>query len=290
MPKLLVIATPIGNLQDLSPRVREAFETCDIVAAEDTRVTMKLLSYMDIKKPLISCHRHNEESRAPELIARMLEEDLTVALCSDAGTPAVSDPGNRMVEAAWEAGIPVLPVCGPSAAMTALSAAGFFAREFAFIGFPPREKKELRETLEGYRRAGASVLVAYESPHRIETFVSRVSEIWPGAKIAVCCDLSKLYERIDRGTCEAVLAALRANPNLEKGEYCAVIECPASEDAAEPEAQKTAEEALLSLMLEGMDAREATDALIEKGCPKNAAKRARLRIEALAKRLCGAEE
>jgi len=110
MPKLLVVATPIGNLSDASERVKQAFAEADLVAAEDTRVTMKLLDHFGIKKPLVSCHRHNEESRAPEIIARMLEEDLTVALCSDAGTPAVSDPGNRLVEAAWEAGVPVLPV------------------------------------------------------------------------------------------------------------------------------------------------------------------------------------
>ncbi|MBQ3224052.1 MAG: 16S rRNA (cytidine(1402)-2'-O)-methyltransferase, partial [Clostridia bacterium] len=112
MPKLLVVATPIGNLSDASERVKQAFADADLVAAEDTRVTMKLLDHFGLKKPLVSCHRHNEESRAPEIIARMLEEDLTVALCSDAGTPAVSDPGNRLVEAAWEAGVPVLPVCG----------------------------------------------------------------------------------------------------------------------------------------------------------------------------------
>ena len=286
MPKLLVVATPIGNLSDASERVKQAFADADLVAAEDTRVTMKLLDHFGLKKPLVSCHRHNEESRAPEIIARMQEEDLTVALCSDAGTPAVSDPGNRLVEAAWEAGVPVLPVCGPSAAMTALSAAGFFAREFAFIGFPPRETKAVGEILERYRRAGSDVVIAYESPHRVISFLEKAQACWPECRVCVCCDLSKLYERIDRGPIADVLSALRANPNVEKGEYCVVVECPAQEAQADAAGgEKTPEEMLLSFLLTGMDAREAMQACVDAGVPKNAAKKARLAIEKLAARL-----
>jgi len=286
MPKLLVIATPIGNLSDASERVKQAFADADLVAAEDTRVTMKLLDHFGLKKPLVSCHRHNEESRAPEIIARMLEEDLTVALCSDAGTPAVSDPGNRLVEAAWEAGVPVLPVCGPSAAMTALSAAGFFAREFAFIGFPPRETKAVSEILERYRRAGSDVVIAYESPHRVISFLEKAQACWPECRVCVCCDLSKLYERIDRGSIADVLSALRANSNVEKGEYCVVVECPAQEAQADAAGgEKTPEEMLLSFLLTGMDAREAMQACVDAGVPKNAAKKARLAVEKLAARL-----
>lgn len=286
MPKLLVVATPIGNLGDASARVKEAFAQADLIAAEDTRVTMKLLDHFGLKKSLVSCHRHNEESRAPEIIEKMLAEDLTVAVCSDAGTPAVSDPGNRLVEAAWEAGIAVEPVCGPSAAMTALSAAGFFAREFAFIGFPPRETKAVGEILERYRRAGADVLIAYESPHRIIAFLEKVQAAWPECRACVCCDLSKLYERIDRGSIDAVLCALRANPNVEKGEYCAVIECPkAQEEAENVAADRTPEETLLRFLLEGMDVREAVQASVDAGVAKNAAKKARLALEKLAERL-----
>lgn len=288
MAKLLVVATPIGNLSDASERVKRAFADADLVAAEDTRVTMKLLDHFGLKKPLVSCHRHNEESRAPEIIARMLEEDLTVALCSDAGTPAVSDPGNRLVEAAWEAGVPVLPVCGPSAAMTALSAAGFFAREFAFIGFPPRETKAVGEILERYRRAGSDVVIAYESPHRVIAFLEKIQACWPGCRVCVCCDLSKLYERIDRGNIADVLAALNANPNVEKGEYCVVVECPAADaGAGADDGEKSAEETMLKYLLAGMDAREAMQACMDAGMAKNAAKKARLAIEKLAERLCG---
>ena len=167
MPKLFVVATPIGNLNDLTPRMREAIESADLIAAEDTRVTMKLLNHWDVKKNLISCHRHNEEDKAPQIVERMLAEDLTVALTCDAGTPGISDPGHLLVRACWEAGIPVEPVSGPSAVVTALSASGFDAREFAFYGFLPREKKFLREKLTAIRRAGVPVCVLYESPHRV---------------------------------------------------------------------------------------------------------------------------
>ena len=145
MSKLYVVATPIGNLNDLSPRAAQALTECDLIAAEDTRVTMKLTERLGVRKPMVSCHRHNEDGRAPELVSRMLSEELTVALTCDAGTPGVSDPGQALVAAAWEAGIPVIPVSGPSATVTALSAAGFDAREFAFYGFLPRGQGAFRE-------------------------------------------------------------------------------------------------------------------------------------------------
>nr|AMP53159.1 tetrapyrrole (Corrin/Porphyrin) Methylases [uncultured bacterium] len=108
MPKLYVVATPIGNLSDLTPRMREALECADLIAAEDTRVTMKLLSHYDLKKPMVSCHRHNEDARAPQIVEKMLAEDLTVALTCDAGTPGISDPGHLLVRACWESAIPAM--------------------------------------------------------------------------------------------------------------------------------------------------------------------------------------
>ena len=130
------------------------------------------------------------------------------------------------------------------------------------------------------------MVIAYESPHRIVALMERVAKVWPGCRVCVCCDLTKLYERIDRGPCEEVLAALRANPNVEKGEYCAVIECPPpAEDAAPASGEKSPEERLLALLLEGMDPREAVDAAVEAGVPRNAAKKARLALERLAERL-----
>ena len=185
MARLFVVATPIGNLNDLTPRMREALACADLIAAEDTRVTMKLLNRMELKKPLVSCHRHNEDARAPQLIERMLAEDLTVALTCDAGTPAISDPGHLLVRAAWEASIPVTPICGPSAVTAALSAAGFDAREFAFFGFLPREKKALNEKLDAVRATGVPVAVFYESPHRVVALVEAIAARWPQCLLAV---------------------------------------------------------------------------------------------------------
>ena len=207
MPKLYVVATPIGNLNDLTPRMRAAIEECDLISAEDTRVTQTLLNHWDIKKPSLSCHRHNEEEKAPRIVERMLAEDLTVALTCDAGTPGISDPGHLLVRACWEAGIPVEPVSGPSATVTALSASGFDAKEFAFYGFLPREKKFLREKLASIRRAGVPVFVLYESPHRIVDLVRQISEDWPEAMLCVCSDLTKRYERMYRGCSAEVLYA-----------------------------------------------------------------------------------
>lgn len=279
MPKLYVVATPIGNLSDLTPRMREAIEAADLIAAEDTRVTMKLLNHWDVKKPMISCHRHNEEDKAPHIVERMLAEDLTVALTCDAGTPGISDPGHLLVRACWEAGIPVEPISGPSAVVTALSASGFDSKEFAFYGFLPREKKFLREKLEAIRKAGVPVFVLYESPHRVVELVEQIAQLWPECMLCVCSDLTKRYERMYRGTAPAVLAELSENPNVDKGEYCMAVDIsmlPPAEEKAAP--QITAELFLLSRILEGDDFDEAVDAAKEAGYPRNELYKAKLKV------------
>lgn len=282
MPKLFVVATPIGNLSDLTPRMREALASADLIAAEDTRVTMKLLNHFELKKPMVSCHRHNEDARAPQLVERMLAEDLTVALTCDAGTPGISDPGHLLVRAAWEAGVPVEPVCGPSAVVTALSASGFDAREFAFYGFLPREKKALRDRLGAIRRAGIPVFVLYESPHRIVDLTAELAELWPESRLCVCSDLTKRYEHIYRGSAPEVLAALRDNPSADKGEYCAVVDLSALPPMEEPKAPAlSAELFLMSRVLEGDDLRQAMDAAREQGYPRNELYRAKLKLEEL---------
>lgn len=278
MSKLYVVATPIGNLNDLTPRMRQALEECDLIAAEDTRVTLKLLNHFDIKKPLISCHRHNENSRAQEIVERMLNDDITVALTCDAGTPAISDPGNQLVAAAWDAGIAVVPISGPSATVTALSASGFDAREFAFYGFLPREKKALREKLCSIRNSDVSVAVMYESPHRIVKLVSEIAEAWPGKRLCVCCDLTKRYELIYRGTSQEVLDALNANPNVEKGEYCLVAEVP-EPAAISKDLEMSADIYMLARMMDGLDEDEAAEAAQEAGYPRNMVYKAKLAIK-----------
>ncbi|MBR4441959.1 MAG: 16S rRNA (cytidine(1402)-2'-O)-methyltransferase [Clostridia bacterium] len=281
MPILYVVASPIGNLNDLSPRVKEALEKADLIAAEDTRVAMKLLGHLGLSKPAVSCHRHNEESRSGVIIERMLAENLTVALTCDAGTPAVSDPGQLLVDAAWRAGIEVRPVCGPSATVTALSAAGFDAREFAFYGFLPRESKPLREKLAAIRETGIPVAVVYESPHRVVKLTEAICQTLPGCNLAVCCDLSKLYEKIYRGPCEAVLEQLRANPNVEKGEYCLVIDLSPLPPPEKKSDTLPADVVMLRAILDGADLAAAEETAREAGCPRNDIYRARLRIQAL---------
>ena len=280
MPKLYVVATPIGNLNDLTPRMREAIESADLIAAEDTRVTMKLLNHWDVKKNLISCHRHNEEDKAPQIVERMLAEDLTVALTCDAGTPGISDPGHLLVRACWEAGIPVEPVSGPSAVVTALSASGFDAREFAFYGFLPREKKFLREKLTAIRRAGVGVCVLYESPHRICELVKQICEDWPGCMLCVCSDLTKKFERIYRGEARQVLEMLEGNPSVEKGEYCIVADLsplPPMEEKKPPLDATVL--MLVAILNDDCSIAEAAQAALDAGCPRNEVYRAKLRIQ-----------
>ncbi|MBQ6373728.1 MAG: 16S rRNA (cytidine(1402)-2'-O)-methyltransferase [Clostridia bacterium] len=278
MPKLYVVATPIGNLNDLTPRMREALEAADLIAAEDTRVTMKLLNQFDLHRPMVSCHRHNEDQKAPRIVERMLSEDLAVALTCDAGTPGISDPGHLLVRACWDAGIPVEPVCGPSAAVTCLSASGFDAREFAFYGFLPRERGALNDKLDLIHRAGIPVFVLYESPHRIVELVSALAEKWPECLLCVCSDLSKRYERIYRGAAPEVLAQLTANPSVEKGEYCLAVDISMLPPAAVGMPRPDVAAYMLSQILDGMQIREAAEAAMTAGYPRNDVYRAKLRI------------
>ena len=278
MPKLYVVATPIGNLNDLTPRMREALERADLIAAEDTRVTMKLLNQFDLKKPMTSCHRHNEEGKAPQIVERMLAEDLTVALTCDAGTPGISDPGHLLVRACHEAGIPVEPVCGPSAVVTCLSVSGFDAREFAFYGFLPRERKALPDKLDAIRRAGVPVFVLYESPHRIVDLAEALAEKWPECLLCVCSDLTKKYERVYRGPAPEVLSQLRANASVEKGEYCLAADISMLPPLETPAERPEAAAWMLSRMLDGESLREAAAAATESGYPRNEVYRAKLRI------------
>ena len=278
MPKLYVVATPIGNLNDLTPRMREALEAADLIAAEDTRVTMKLLNQFGLKKPMTSCHRHNEQDKAPQIVQKMLAEDLAVALTCDAGTPGISDPGHLLVRACWEAGIPVEPVCGPSAVITALSASGFDAREFAFYGFLPRENKALNDKLEGIHRAGVPVFVLYESPHRIVDLVAALAAKWPDCALCVCSDLSKRFERIYRGSASEVMEQLRSNPSVEKGEYCLAVDISMLPPAEAPAPRVRADAWMLARMLDGANLADAAREALLEGYPRNEVYRAKLKI------------
>lgn len=282
MPTLYVVATPIGNLQDMSPRAIETLKSVGLIAAEDTRVTMKLCQVFDIHTPLTSCHQHNEDSKGTWLAEKMLAEDIDVAVTTDAGTPCVSDPGYGLVKAAVERGIEVLPVPGCCAAVSALSVSGFDTREFTFNGFLPREKKELREKLVDMARR-STVAVVHESPYRVVELVETIAATLPGTCISASCDLTKLHEKTIRGTAENVLTQMRQNPKTEKGEYCLVLDFHQVQlpEEKQPAAQVSLEAQMTDLLLAGMDLRSAQTALTDMGHKKNAVKAAALRLKKL---------
>lgn len=280
MAALYVVATPIGNLQDLSPRAAETLRTSELLIAEDTRVTMKLCQVFGFHAPLISCHRHNEEIKAESLAEKILSEDLQAALVSDAGTPCISDPGNELVRACVKKGIPVIPIPGCCAGIAAVSVSGYDAREFTFYGFLPREKKDLREKLKAIA-AGTPVAVLHESPFRIIELTECIREVIPEAQMTVCCDLTKLHEKTLYGTPEEVLAFLKANEKTEKGEYCVVLDLHAVPREKAPQAAEniSTEAQLIEAMKEGKTLREAQETLIAAGVRKNAVKQAGLLLK-----------
>ena len=282
MPTLYVVGTPIGNLGDMTPRAVEVLRSVALIAAEDTRVTRKLTNHFGIDTPLTSCHQHNEADKGEALAQRMLEEDIDLALTTDAGTPCISDPGYGLVQAAVKRGIPVVAIPGCCAAVCALSISGMDTREFAFYGFLPREKKALREKLLAMA-AGVPVAVVHESPFRVIELMETVAETLPGTMASVSCDLTKLHELTLRGSAAEVLAALRANPKTEKGEYCLVLDFHGVElpSAPAPAAEVSLEARLVEAMLQGNELRQAQAVLVEAGEKKNAVKAAVLRLKKL---------
>ena len=279
MSTLYVVATPIGNLSDMSPHAVETLKSVALIAAEDTRVTKKLTNHFGIETPLISCHQHNEKGRAPEIVQRMLNEDMDVAVVTDAGTPAISDPGTELVRAAAEVGIPVIAVAGPTAFAAAVSVSGFDFSSFTFYGFLPRESKELKEKLEDIGRKSEGAIF-HESPHRIKTLVAAIADTLPGAELSVSCDLTKLHELTLRGKPEDILTALEANEKSEKGEYCVVADLRnVTLPEEKPIIQASLEARIFDLVLNGVSLRDAVEALVEQGEKKNAVKAASLRVK-----------
>ncbi len=279
MSTLYVVATPIGNLSDMSPHAVETLKSVALIAAEDTRVTKKLTNHFGIETPLISCHQHNEKGRAPEIVQRMLNEDMDVAVVTDAGTPAISDPGTELVRAAAEVGIPVIAVAGPTAFAAAVSVSGFDFSSFTFYGFLPRESKELKEKLLDIGRKSEGAIF-HESPHRIKTLVAAIADTLPGAELSVSCDLTKLHELTLRGKPEDILTALEANEKSEKGEYCVVADLRnVTLPEEKPIIQASLEARIFDLVLNGVSLRDAVEALVEQGEKKNAVKAASLRVK-----------
>ncbi len=252
--KLYVVATPIGNLGDMTERALKVLDTVEYIAAEDTRETRGLLQKLgiDCRKNYITNNGYNENA-VKDKITEILAGGNDVAVVSDAGMPGISDPGAVLVSAAAQQGINVIGVCGASAVITAVAVSGFVKSnsDFAFFGFFPRKKNEIIEKLNDAVTSGISTAVFYESPLRVINTFEIISETVPDAGVCLCNDLTKLHERIYRGSPAAVLEELKNNPNAQKGEYAMVLDLSGVERrAASPDTEKTAESTLVDYMLE----------------------------------------
>lgn len=234
---LYIVATPIGNLDDLSPRGVAVLSRVDVVAAEDTRHSGRLLQHLGLQKRLIALHDHNERDRAGAILEE-LERGRSVALISDAGTPLISDPGYVLVREARRRGLTVTPIPGPCALVAALSAAGLPTDRFLFVGFLPAKRTGRRAALEALRQEVAT-LVFYESPHRILDAVGDISAVLGDSReIVLGRELTKTFETFYSGTVAEVLAAIQADPHGTRGEFVVMIR------GVEPAGQGDGEEVL----------------------------------------------
>jgi 16S rRNA (cytidine1402-2'-O)-methyltransferase len=228
-PGLYLVATPIGNLDDITLRALDILKRADRIACEDTRQTQKLLNHYGIATPTISCHEHNERDRATELISK-IQSGGAVAVVSDAGMPGISDPGGFLVKEAIAAGVPVIPVPGANAALSALIASGLPTAEFHFIGFLPEKAGARRTRLEDLAAAprdAAQTLIFYEAPHRILDTLGDLEFVWgPDLRIVVARELTKLHEEFLRGTVGDVRKELTKRDRV-RGEFVLLIEAPA---------------------------------------------------------------
>jgi len=222
MSKLYIVPTPIGNLKDMTERAIETLRECDLIAAEDTRHTLKLLNYFNIKTPLTSYHKFNEKMRSEEIINEILNNDKDVAIVTDAGTPCISDPGYEIVKSARKNGIEVIGIAGASAVTIALSVAGIDTNEFAFYGFLSKKKGELGEDLKRILLNPIKTFVIYESPKRIIKLIENIKEHMPNSTLCVCKELTKLHENSFFGDVDTVLDKLKNHVDVERGEYVVV--------------------------------------------------------------------
>lgn len=222
MSKLYVVPTPIGNLGDMTNRAVETLNDCELILAEDTRHTQKLLNHFNIKTKMISYHKFNEKQRTEEIIQKLLSEDINAALVTDAGTPCISDPGFELVREVRENGIEVIGLTGASALTTALSISGIDTYEFAFYGFLPRKKSELDTALKRVLNNPVKTFVFYESPRRILNLIENIKVNMPNSTLCVCKELTKLHEKTFYGNADEVLEQLNIHKDVEKGEYVVV--------------------------------------------------------------------
>ncbi len=262
---IYIVATPIGNLADITLRALDVLKTVDLIAAEDTRHTRKLLSHYGISAKLISCNEHNERKRAEELVQR-LTAGASVALLSDAGTPAVSDPGYRVLTAAIAANIRIVPIPGPSAAVAALSASGLASDTFLFVGFLPHKSAKRLARLKQLANVHATVIF-YESPNRIIGLLQDVAAVWGNRPVVLAREMTKRYEEFIRGRVEDVKIDLESRSDI-KGEITLLV---SGQDAAAEDFTETVKEEIGAALRDGSagTARLSRDLAGRYGMPKN---------------------
>ena len=264
---LYLVPTPIGNLGDISQRCRETLEAADFIAAEDTRVTLKLLIHLGIKKSLVSYYEHNKAAQGSRIVERILGGE-TCALVSDAGSPAISDPGEDLVKQCAAAGIPVCAIPGPCAAITALSISGQATGRFCFEGFLSTAKKSRREHLESLK-SEQRTMVFYEAPHKLLTTLSDMAEVFGGDRsLSLCRELTKLHEEVVRTTLSEALERYTENP--PKGEFVLIVAGAKPEEKEIP-SETDAAARLAELIAQGLSRKDAVKQTAkELGLSKNA--------------------
>lgn len=281
---LYIVATPIGNSADLSPRGRRILEEADIIAAEDTRRSMVLLNKLEIRNRLVSNHKFNEHGKAGWFIQEM-KTGKNVAIITDAGTPCISDPGNELIKAAVEAGIRVVGIPGCCAAINALAVSGFDLSTFAFMGFFPRENADRIRLLETMRQDRSTKTFAlYESPRRIMGLIDFLIEQDAACSVCLMNDMTKLHEMSFRGTPAQVKDQLLEKENYEKGEYAIVIELAEEYRYQKQEHVVSAEALLVDAMVQGQNTKEAIALVLadrNNSYSKNELKSAALRLKKL---------
>lgn len=267
MPGILyLVPTPIGNLGDISIRARQTLEAADFIAAEDTRVTLKLLNHLGIKKSLVSYYEHNKAMKGDKIVDRILAGE-TCALVSDAGSPAISDPGEDLVKQCAEAGITVCAIPGPCAAITALSISGQSTGRFCFEGFLSTAKKSRREHLDALR-GETRTMIFYEAPHKLLSTLADMAEVFGGDRpISLCRELTKLHEEVVRTTLGQAVATYTETP--PKGEFVLIV-AGAPEVKKETATEGDAAARVAQLMAQGVSRKDAVrQTAAELGLPKN---------------------
>lgn len=263
-PGLYLVATPIGNLGDITLRALDVLRGVDRIACEDTRQTQKLLNHFQIATPTVSCHEHNERERAGELVER-LKAGARIALVSDAGMPGISDPGTWLAAEAIAAGVPVFPIPGANAALSALIASGLSTAEFHFMGFLPEKAgarrtriEELAGELRQSPHPSGRTLIFYEAPHRIQETLADLESVWgPDLRIAVARELTKLHEEFLRGTVAEVRRNLAGRDRI-RGEIVLLVAPPAGPAASDATARESLQQRVERMQSEnGIDEKEA---------------------------------